>query len=90
MTSKRQNNNKIRPFRKRAIALLALFAVVAAVSPATAAAHLVTLDNGMLAMIVAFATLLLAVVFEVWRLGAHKTQPARNRATQDWKSDQRN
>lgn len=78
-----------KPFRRIAIALVALFAVVAAVSPAAAATSFAGLDSGMLAMVLAFATLLFAVVIEVWRLGVHQHQPARNSATEDWKTDKR-
>lgn len=61
-------NRKPRPpFRGTALSLLATFAVIIAASPAAATTDLAGLDRGALALILAFGSLLFAIVFEVWR-----------------------
>ncbi len=73
--------------RRTAAILLALVSVGAAVSPVAAASGLTAMDRGALAMIVAFGTLLLAIVFEVWRVTRFREQAIENRATQKWTNE---
>lgn len=76
-------------FRRSAAVLLAVVAVAGAVSPVAAASGLTVMDRGALAMIVAFGTLLLAIVFEVWRMTRVREHAIENRATHKWTDENR-
>lgn len=87
MHSFNQKNPAILRVILRALLFFTAIAVVA--SPATAASGLNKADGGTLAAIIAFGMLLFAIVFDVWRMTFRGTAPIRNRATQDWKPEQR-
>lgn len=57
-----------RKTRRTTMSLLAIFALIAAVSPAVAATNFADVDRNALTLIAIFGTLLFAIVFEVWRL----------------------
>lgn len=57
-----------RKTRHTTMPLLAILAIIAAVSPAVAATNFADVDRNALALIAIFGTLLFAIVFEVWRL----------------------
>jgi|GEM_PF-3115709 len=71
-----------KPNRRRfaGVILLAVLAIGAAVSPAAAAPSLAELDRNALVLIGAFGLLLVAVVFEVWRLTLREDEPFENMA----------
>lgn len=73
-----------RKSRRLALPFLSLIALVGAVSPVAAATGFANMDQAAIAMIIAFGTLLLSIVFEVWRSTLNTTKPATNRATHEW------
>lgn len=81
MTSKKPIQRKS---RRLALPFLAVIALAGAVSPVAAATGFANMDQAAIAMIVAFGTLLLAIVLEVWRSTLSKTVPTQNRATHEW------
>jgi len=71
--------------RGAAVSLLASLAFVIVNSPAQAANLASDLDSGAILLVIAFGTLLVAIVFEVWRMTLRGDVPFENPATHDWK-----
>lgn len=85
MLPKRRKSGKT--LRNTALIITSTLFVGAAISPGLAAndlaASFLQMDRGALALLIAFAILFVAIIFEVWRLGHQKQIPAlkTNRTT---------
>lgn len=88
-TTRRQNNKTL---RAAAITLLSFIMLAIAISPAPAATTttLADLDRGALALIVTFGTLLLAIIFEVWRVGQYHQEQSQSRSAFNLKHEHHN
>lgn len=90
-TPRRNDNKTLRAVIVTALSFIMLAIVI---SPAPAApirtTTLADLDRGALALIVVFGTLLLAIIFEVWRLAQHNDGPTSNHHTSGFKHQNHN
>jgi len=71
--------------RGAAVSLLASLALIIVNSPAQAATSISEIDSSAILLIIAFGTLLVAIVLEVLRMTLRGHAPFENPATHDWK-----